>query len=465
MTSMLNPSLLSRVKQYVYTQIAEHKNSKRVWLEGQKLAEAGFVKGAKITPIWDEVRCQLTFKLDENGSKTVSGRVNKNTGIVKPIIDMLDKSLAPVGTRLRVTVMHGLIICNLHHEEQNKWDREKRLMDIACGKKALKEGSLCTGIGVSTYAAHESLKKHGIVSELEWVVDVEQKYLEAAVQNNPAFTDDTQLVVGSIEEVEPELLSDVDFLSVSLPCTGFSLSGRAKLGLKFGEAHPEAATAVFGLMQMVKSKNPSIILSENVKQAKDSATYHLIISELERLGYIVKETILNGSDAGTIEDRERYFFVAVSSGVADFIDIDNLLPQARPFNTMADVQEEVPHEDSMWKSYDYLNEKAIRDKAAGKGFARQFINEQTTKLGCIGRHYAKARSTEPFWKRDDGMERLLTISEHARVKLIPEFLVNGLSATIAHQGLGQSVLLPHVSSLVDSIAQGIRQLGSSLKAV
>ncbi len=36
--------------------------------------------------------------------------------------------------------------------------------------------------------------------------------------------------------------------------------------------------------------------------------------------------------------------------------------------------------------------------------------------------------------------RLLTPVEHARVKSIPETLVNGLSATVAHQILGQSVL-------------------------
>jgi DNA (cytosine-5)-methyltransferase 1 len=458
MTAMLNSSLLTRVRKYVYTQISEHRNSKRVWLEGSKLAQAGFVKGAKMVTYWDATRCQLTFKLDESGNKSVSGRINKKTGVVKPIIDLLDKDLAPAGTRLRVTVMDGLIVCNLHHEEQKKWDREQRLLEIAGGKRVLKEGSLCTGVGISTYGVHESLKNHGIISQLEWVVDMEQTFLECAVQNNPALNDDTQLVVGSIEEIEPELLSDIDMLSVSLPCNGFSLAGRSKLGLKFGEAHPEAATAVFGLIQIIKKTNPSIILSENVKQAKDSATYHLLISELERIGYTVQETILNGSDAGTIENRERYFFVAVSAGVSDHIDIESLLPQPRIYDCMADLMEEIDEHDPMWKSYDYLNEKAIRDKANGKGFARQFINQFSTEVGTIGKFYNKARSTEPFWKREDGMERLLTVLEHARVKLIPESLVAGLSATIAHQGLGQSVLPPHITALVDNIAMGIKAL-------
>ncbi|WP_286241233.1 DNA cytosine methyltransferase [Neptuniibacter halophilus] len=455
MTAMINPSLLTRVKSYIYTQIQEHRNSKRVWLQGRKLAEAGFVKGATISKHWDAQRCQLTFRLDEKGEKVVSGRANKTTGDVTPIIDLLDKDLAPAGTRLRVTIMKGLVVCTLHHEEQKKWDREQRIMEVMQGKRPMKEGSLCTGVGVSTFGVHQSLKQQGIISQLEWVVDVEQTYLEAAARNNPALNDDTQLIVGSIEEVEPELLSTVDVLSVSLPCTGFSLAGRAKLGLKFGEAHPEAATAVFGLMQIVKQTNPGVILSENVKQAKDSATYHLIISELERLGYTVKETILDGADAGTIEDRTRYFFVAVSNGLSEAFDLDNLPTQERVYDRMADVMDEVPYDSSMWKANDHLNEKAIRDKAAGKGFERQFITAVSTKVGVIGRHYMKGRSTEPFWKREDGMERLMTVSEHAKVKLIPEKLVDGLSATVAHQGLGQSVLLPHITAIMDRVAEGL----------
>ena len=82
----------------------------------------------------------------------------------------------------------------------------------------------------------------------------------------------------------------------------------------------------------------------------------------------------------------------------------------------------------------------MRDSQAGKGFAkRQLLTGDETKVGTIGRHYAKRRSTEPFIVRDDGKERLLTPTEHARVKSIPERLIAGNGMTIAHQILGQSV--------------------------
>lgn len=63
-------------------------------------------------------------------------------------------------------------------------------------------------------------------------------------------------------------------------------------------------------------------------------------------------------------------------------------------------------------------------------------------MGTIGRHYAKWRSTEPLIQHpaNPKLRRLLTPTEHARVKTIPEALIEGLSATTAHQCLGQSVL-------------------------
>lgn len=195
-----------------------------------------------------------------------------------------------------------------------------------------------------------------------------------------------------------------------------------------------------------------------MKQAQDSATYHLIVSELQRIGYRVMEIVLDGSDAGTLEDRARYYFVAVSEGVADSFTLDDLPKCEKVYQTMGDIMEEVPADDPSWKAYDYLEKKAVSDALAGKGFKRQFIDQKSTSVGTTGKGYFKARSTEAFWKRSDGLQRLMTVAEHAAVKLIPFKLVEGLAPSTAHEGLGQSVLLPHVTSLMDRVCLGIRSL-------
>lgn len=462
MTVYFDPTNLPLVKQHTYSQIGSAKNSKRIWLEGGRLSDCGFTKGVAIAVHYNPDNFQLTFVRDPKATKVVSGRVSRTTGRATPIIDLRDKGFPAVGTRIRVTFMDGVIVVSLHHEDRKRLDREKRLLAIASGKRVMKEGSLCTGIGVSTLAAHETLHAGGINTQVDWVIDIEGKYLNIASLNNPAITKNTQLIVGALEEVEPELLSQVDLLTVSLPCTGFSISGRSKLGLSIGEAHPSAATAVFGAIQIIKQTNPSIIVSENVTQARGSATYMLLIAELQRLGYTIKESILSGADAGTLENRERYFFVALSNGVSHLFDFANIEPKAKVFTTMGDIMAPSCETADMWKTYDYLDTKAARDLKAGKGFKRQFATPETETIGVCGRGYAKARSTECFWKRSDGLQRLLTTTEHAKVKLIPEKLVEGVSVRVAHEGLGQSILFPHVVLLIERVVEGLRNLARSV---
>ena len=90
--------------------------------------------------------------------------------------------------------------------------------------------------------------------------------------------------------------------------------------------------------------------------------------------------------------------------------------------TLNTVLQDVPEEE--WKDHTYLKDKAIKDAAAGKGFAkRQLLDGTESRIGTIGRFYAKRRSTEPFMTRSDGKERLLTPIEHAAVKSIPSRLI------------------------------------------
>jgi DNA (cytosine-5)-methyltransferase 1 len=71
----------------------------------------------------------------------------------------------------------------------------------------------------------------------------------------------------------------------------------------------------------------------------------------------------------------------------------------------------------------------------------------------IGKDYAKCRSTEPFIINpvDSALSRLFTPVEHCRVKGIPVEVIQGLSDTLAHQILGQSVIYPAFKDLMQSV--------------
>jgi DNA (cytosine-5)-methyltransferase 1 len=339
-------------------------------------------------------------------------------------------------------------------------EREKRLIDNLT-QGIIDEATLCVGGGISSYALHEGLNDVGIKAHSEFIVDLEGKYLQSAIDNNPYIDDDTQIFEATLEEIETELLGPVNVLNVSLPCTGHSVSGKAKNKIKHAEDHESAGTAVFGLMQILPAVNPSVVISENVTQFGNSATYSLLRGTLEKLGYVVQDTIL-GREMGAFEDRDRHIMVAVSKGIAENFDLSTIQPSATAPSTLADLLENIPSSSELWRTYDYLKAKEERDKDAGKGFARQLVNEDSEKVGTIGRGYNKARSTEPFVQHptDPEKSRLLTVEEHAAVKGIPANAVAGQSKTIAHEILGQSVLFPvfrslgrHIGSFLNDLVQ------------
>jgi DNA (cytosine-5)-methyltransferase 1 len=110
----------------------------------------------------------------------------------------------------------------------------------------------------------------------------------------------------------------------------------------------------------------------------------------------------------------------------------------------------------------YLKDKEVRDKAAGKGFMRQEVDAASISVPTITRGYMKRRSTDPFLRHPENPDllRLFTPSEHARIKGIPEEFVANLSGTMAHQLLGQSILMKPFLHVGKALGKAIGQFGS-----
>jgi len=440
-------------QQITYTRIGTTKGCPRLWLESLRLAACGFLPGARYTVTLDLDTRRIILRTSEQGDRVVSSRkrtLASGEERQTPIIDIANASVRDTfveGQRIRAVLADGEITFDLHPMEAAQQAREARtLANLDAG--VITEATLCTGGGVSTWALKEGLAEAGVHARVDWVVDRDGRYLEVACQNNPAITAETRLYEASLEEVDLAALTHVDLLQVSLPCTGHSNAGKSKRKLSNAESHPTDALAVFGLLRILEAVQPSIVISENVANAQDSASYALVRAYLHAQGYEITERVLTGADAGTIEHRDRWWFVAVSKGLdASLFDLAALRPQPRQYENLGQLMEPVSDDDVAWKDYAYLDAKAVRDASAGKGFARQFVDENSLKIGTTGRGYAKARSTEAFIKRADGKQRLLTPVEHARAKGIPEQLVANTSATLAHEVLGQSILWTHASAI------------------
>jgi DNA (cytosine-5)-methyltransferase 1 len=453
--------------QVSYLNIGEKKGNKRLWLEGKRMSLSGFDKGQKYKTVLDVQTKSLSLILDDQGDRAVSGR--KRNGRVNPIIELCNASITQYvedvlggAQRVRVVFQSQKIKISVHHDEQARLRREAQTKDNLV-QGILREATLCAGGGISSYALHEGFSDVGLHAISEFIVDMEGKYLQNAMDNNPYITDDTTIFEATLEEMEPELIVDVmgnknlDCLNVSLPCTGHSLSGKAKNKLVHAEDHQTAGSAVIGMIGILKATNPSVVISENVPQFQTSATNSLIKGYLQKTGYDVQEKVV-GREMGAFEERKRHIMVAISSGLSTGFDLDELTPSMVAPKTLSEIMDEIPEDSERWRTYEYLGAKAQRDAENGKGFKRQLVDGSAESIGTIGRGYSKCRSTEPFIKSpfDDQKSRLLTVDEHARAKGIPEDAVAGQSATVAHQILGQSVLFPVFKSIG-------RLIGSFLK--
>lgn len=439
--------------QVSYTTVSEHRGNARVWLEGLRLNDAGFRKGTAYTVTLDPTRRTITLAIAEDGDRAVSGRTRPN-GKTTPIIDVASEDLSAIvqqGMRLQVVVRPGLIQFTLSPREAAKAEREARTRNEV-QRGYLSEGTLCAGAGIATHAVAQGIEQGGLRSRVDFIVDRERRYLEVANENNPAISRQTQIFEASLEELAPELLPKASLMQISLPCTGHSPSGKAKRGLASAEDHPTDALAVYGSMRLIDAVQPSIVISENVTQAATSASYALMRAYFQEAGYKIFETTLDHTDAGSVEARRRWWMLAISEGLARGFTLDDLPKLAKRHATLGDVLEPIADDDPMWSRNSYLDAKAARDADAGKGFKRQFVGPDSETVGTIGRGYYKRRSTEPFLKRDDGMERLLTPVEHARVKGIPEAIVRDVGNIVGHEVLGQSILHGHGVVLGERVA-------------
>lgn len=446
-----------------YTKLGHHKGKRRLWLEGERLARAGVAPGQRfelsVVETAGKAGRGVLLRFDSAGSRKVSRRLRGSQEL--PVIDILAGDLIKAFgdvERVRVVVRPGSIEVTVHHHERATAERVIRLIDRLQASEPLLLGSIAHGGGVLDHALHRGLARAGIPVELAFANEVEGEYLEASIANNPIWSERAIAIEAPMQEVEWRKLPPVDILTAGLPCTGASLSGRAKNRLARAEEHETAGPLFVAFLAAIQALRPSVVVLENVPQYSSTASLTVIRSVLGGLDYDLHETVLDGHELGSLERRNRYCLVAANRNVP--FSFEGLAPIREREARVADVLDDVPLEDPRWRDYSYLAAKETRDRASGKGFRRQLLDGSEDGLGTIGRGYAKARSTEPFvlHPSNPGKSRLLTPEEHARVKAIPQQLISGLSATRAHEILGQSV----VHSAFEAV--GLR-LGQALVAL
>jgi DNA (cytosine-5)-methyltransferase 1 len=446
----------------ITSKISESRGVARLWLEGQKLLKAGVMVGARY-----EVRaCRSTRRLElvpckgqEAGRAFTVSRRERN-GVVVPLLEFRSPVLREVfsaADKVRVVIRLGRILITEIDKDRKVAERLLRLQQKVRRSEPLAVCSLFHGGGVLDRSVHSGLLRSGVGSFVQIGVELEGQYLDASLRNNPMlWTDESIAICSDIRDVKrgPDI-PQCDLLVAGIPCTGASRSGKAKNKLVATEDHPSAGALFMDFLEFVRFANPAIAIIENVPDYLNSTSMMVIRSALASFGYSVFECILDGAKYGALENRSRMAVVAYTEGALTNLTEDDVLPLRTKEATLEAILEPISPNDARWRSFDYLHDKETRDLAAGKGFQRQLLPSSAATCGCIGRGYAKGRSTEPFilHPTKPGLSRLLTAREHARVKTIPEEVVAGVSETVAHEILGQSVIFTAFEALAAAVGR------------
>ena len=154
--------------------------------------------------------------------------------------------------------------------------------------------------------ALESLGAKCVYSN-EW-----DKFAQEVYKNNFGETPD-----GDITKVDENTIPEHDILCAGFPCQAFSISGKQR---GFEDSR---GTLFFDVARIVKAKRPKVVFMENVKNFAthdNGKTLEVVKATMEELGYTFNYKVLNATDYGVPQKRERIYMVCFRKdlGVVEF---------------------------------------------------------------------------------------------------------------------------------------------------
>jgi DNA (cytosine-5)-methyltransferase 1 len=156
----------------------------------------------------------------------------------------------------------------------------------------------CAGIG----AAHLAFKNLGFncvgYSEIDRKAEETYKLFHGSSYKN----------YGDLMKITPHDLQDFDILLAGFPCQAFSIVGKRK-GFE-----DDRGQIIYGLSKIIAVKKPKAFLLENVKgliNINNGKTLQDIIVLLAECGYNVNYRIIESTQCGIPQARERVYFVGI----------------------------------------------------------------------------------------------------------------------------------------------------------
>jgi len=307
------------------------------------------------------------------------------------------------------------------------------------GNKKLRVASLfcgCGGMDLGIQGDFSYLGKHFESLPFE-VVYAADNDLYATNIYNSNFSHKCELK--DVRDIVPSEVPDHDILLGGFPCQSFSIIAQnpQRLGYK-----DERGKLFFEMVNVLKEKQPRFFIGENVKgllSANEGKAFPMIIKEFEKAGYHIHHKLLNASEFGVPQKRERVFIV----GFREFDDYFNFrFPLPNTLNgakvKLKQVIDKKANKDDKW----FFSQRAVD----GMLRVREKMNKgrvQDLEQPCntISSHLAKVslNGTDPVLIIDERYRRL-TPREAARIQSFPEtFTLDTVSENRQYRAIGNAV--------------------------
>jgi len=208
-------------------------------------------------------------------------------------------------------------------------------------KATIRIGTLFSGIG----AIEHALQRLKLKTEIVFAGDIDPYVKDAYFANydisEKAWHDDVQ------EFSAKKYKYKVDLLVGGSPCQSFSMAG------KRGGMEDTRGTLFYDFARIIQECKPKVFIFENVRGLVNhdkGNTWRVIQNVFNDLGYSINSKILNSSDYGIPQSRNRIFVVGFRKRNTDF-----LFPKPIKLQkTMQDFLED--HTDSKY----FLGEKGVK---------------------------------------------------------------------------------------------------------
>lgn len=140
-------------------------------------------------------------------------------------------------------------------------------------------------------------------AQIIWANDMKKEACESYAKNIGEH-----ICCGDINTFIPELseYKGIDLVVGGPPCQGFSVAGKM-------DENDERSKLIWSYAEVIEAVRPKAFIMENVKALGEldrwAPVRAALLTRLRRIGYAVSFVVLNASDYGVPQSRERVFFI------------------------------------------------------------------------------------------------------------------------------------------------------------